>query len=133
MPLTSLKSIATTFPAVFSTSTLPSEIKAADTYPLTVSRSIFRTITFLCVVPICWGQAECVNTDCRTFAEKVPYPTGVCSQIDNVVLLSACSKPGAQRCKCWLQSKLRVPRHPSKPLKKVATDYQCAAWPTPRD
>src|SRR5215469_10903199 len=49
-PLISRKSIAITVPEVFSTSTLPSLTSCVgDRYPETESRSIFRTITFLCV------------------------------------------------------------------------------------
>ena len=44
------RSIEITVPEVFSNSSLPSCTNCAgDTYPETVSRSILRTITFLCV------------------------------------------------------------------------------------
>src|SRR3974390_684430 len=49
-PLISRRSIAITVPEVFSNSSLPSLTNCAgDTYPETESRSIFRTMTFLCV------------------------------------------------------------------------------------
>src|SRR5215467_8027814 len=52
-PFMSVRSIATTFPAVFKTSNLPWWTKLAGaTYPLSVSRSILRTMTFLWVEDI---------------------------------------------------------------------------------
>src|SRR5579864_6801634 len=60
-PLISRRSIEITVPEVFKSSSLPSCTNCSgDTYPETVSRSILRTITFLCVEGIllsCHPQA----------------------------------------------------------------------------
>src|SRR5690349_6897400 len=73
----SLSSIATTFPAVFKSSSLPSLTKLeGETNPEIESRSILRTMTFLCVEGMKfggWQQNEWVrDRPIRSAVDLVP-------------------------------------------------------------
>src|ERR1022692_3626568 len=93
----------TTLPAVFNSSSFPSAMNAALTYPFTVSRSILRTITFLCVVDI--GAESNRSADCRTFAQNVPQGSYFVAKSSTFVLLFVLRR---RRCTWPLSSVERV-------------------------
>src|ERR1019366_4055433 len=100
----------TTLPAVFNSSSFPSAMNAALTYPFTVSRSILRTITFLCVVDI--GAESNRSADCRTFAQNVPQGSYFVAKSSTFVLLFVLRR---RRC-TWplssVESELQVSQAP---------------------
>src|ERR1039457_5402258 len=93
----------TTLPAVFNSSSFPSAMNAALTYPFTVSRSILRTITFLCVVDI--GAESNRSADCRTFTQNVPQGSYFVAKSSTFVLLFVLRR---RRCTWPLSSVERV-------------------------
>src|SRR5664280_186864 len=93
----------TTLPAVFNSSSFPSAMNAALTYPFTVSRSILRTITFLCVDDI--GAESNRSADCRTFARNVPQGSYSVAKSSTFVLLFVLRR---RRCTWPLSSVERV-------------------------
>ncbi len=108
-PFTSRSSMATTLPAVFSSSILPSEMKAARHVSADrVAVHLADDYLFVGCRHSCRSESASSASDCRTFAENVPLRTLLCSQIVNLVLLFALQRPRCKCRKCCRKSKLQI-------------------------